>query len=540
MKALEARNLTDLPFGARRYPVVGRRGMVATSEPRAARAGLAMLEQGGNAVDAAIAAAVTLTVVEPTSNGIGGDAFALVWDGSELQGYNGSGRAPAALTLERVQAAGHAQMPETGWLPVTVPGAPRAWADLHDRYALLSFDQLFAPALRAAEEGFAVSPVVAENWGRAHGRYTAVDDPALAGWAPTFAPAGRAPAAGELWRSSEMASTLRAIARSQGDDFYVGSLAERMVRFAQESGGLWSAADLAAHRGQWVDPIHAALGEHEIHEIPPSGQGIAALIALNLLGGMGLDRFPRDSVESYHLQIEAMKLAFADAERYVADPDVVDVPVEALLEPAYAHRRRAAIGERAGSYEAGVPRYGGTVYLAAVDGEGMMVSYIQSNYMGFGSGIVVPGTGIALHNRGAGFRLEPDHPNVLSPGKRPYHTIIPAFLTRGGDPIGPFGVMGGAMQPQGHLQVALGTLLWGLNPQAVLDAPRWRVMGGRRVLLEIGTPRHIVEGLAARGHEITIPPSSGHFGRGQIIWRRADGCYVAGTESRADSLALAQ
>jgi gamma-glutamyltranspeptidase/glutathione hydrolase len=532
-------NLLEFPYPSRRVPMVARRGMVATTQPLAVRAGLGMLEAGGSAVDAAIAAATTLAVVEPTSNGIGGDVFALVWDGGRLHGLNGSGRAPAALTREHVAGLGHEEMPVRGWLSVTVPGAPRAWRDLHERWGRLPFEQVLEPAIRAAVEGYAVTPVVAYYWQRAARAYASNMGPEFRGWHETFTPEGRAPEVGEVWRSVEMAETLHTIAQTGSDAFYTGNLAEKIVAFARETGGLLSEADLAAHTSSWVEPIGTSYRGYEVWEIPPSGQGLAALIALNILEEFDLASLGRESVEAYHLQIEALKLAYADAFRYIADPEHGQVPTAELLSKEYAAERRAMIGKRAQFYGPGEPTRGGTVYLCTADNTGMMVSFIQSNYMGFGSGVVVPGTGIALQNRGAGFRLEPGHLNVLAPGKRPFHTIIPAFMTKDGEAVGPFGVMGGYMQPQGHVQMVLNTVDWGLNPQASLDAPRWQVDEALKgVMLEYGVARHLVEGLAARGHEVTVVPEGGGFGRGQIIWRMENGSLVGGSEPRADGLAL--
>jgi gamma-glutamyltranspeptidase/glutathione hydrolase len=332
---------------------------------------------------------------------------------------------------------------------------------------------------------------------------------------------------------------LRRIAATGADDFYHGETAERIAEFSRRTSGTMTAADLAAHTSTWVEPIGTSYRGYEVWEIPPNGQGLTALIALNLLEGFDLARLGRDSAAAYHLELEAMKLAFADAHRYIADPDKVDVPTAGLMSKGYAAERRSRIDDRARPREPGEPPRGGTVYLCAADGDGMMVSYIQSNFAGFGSGIVVPGTGVALQNRGAGFRLESWHPNVVAPGKRPYHTIIPAFLTRAGEAVGPFGVMGGHMQPQGHVQMVVNTIDWGLNPQASLDAPRWQVTSGQGVLLEHGIPRHVVEELSQRGHEISVAADGGLFGKGQIIWRLANGSLVAGTEPRADGCAVA-
>jgi gamma-glutamyltranspeptidase / glutathione hydrolase len=358
-----------------------------------------------------------------------------------------------------------------------------------------------------------------------------------AGFLPTFALGGKAPSAGDRFASPGHARTLRLIAERGAANFYTGEIGQAISAFARETGGLLGADDLAAHTSTWVEPISMNYRDHEVWELPPNGQGLAALIALGILDGLDVARAPRDTAAAYHLQIEAMKLAFADAHRYIADPQRADVPVRGLLDRAYLAQRRALIGETARAAEPGDPPRGGTVYLCAADGEGRMVSMIQSNFVGFGSGVVVPGWGIALQNRGTGFRLEPGHPNRLEPGKRPYHTIIPAFLTRGNQPVGPFGVMGGHMQPQGHTQVAINTIDYDMNPQAALDAPRWRVEMNE-VLVELETPRHVIEGLAARGHHIRVEAEPGAFGRGQAIWRLASGAYVAGSETRCDGCAV--
>jgi gamma-glutamyltranspeptidase/glutathione hydrolase len=429
-------------------------------------------------------------------------------------------------------------MPDDGWLPVTVPGQPAGWGDLHQRFGRLSPAEIIAPALAYAEEGFGVSPIVARNWGKAAQHYLSLPDPMFGHWAEVFTRNGRAPGAGDRWASPVHAQTLRALATRGVRDFYEGELAAKIVEFARSTGGLLSADDLAAHHSRWVEPISVNYRGYEVWEIPPNGQGLAALIALALLEGTDLAGHAHGSETSYHLQIEAMKLAFADAHRYIADPERVDVPAAGLLDPAYIAARRELLGPQARAPEPGVPPRGGTVYLCTADRDGMMVSYIQSNYNGFGSGLVVPGTGIALHDRGACFTLEPGHPNEAAGGGRPYHTIIPAFLTRGGQPVGPFGVMGGHMQPQGHVQVVTGTVDYGLNPQAALDAPRWRVASGLKVGFELETPEHLLKALDARGHEVEIGLERGDFGRGQIIWRLDEGIYVAGSDKRSDGAAV--
>ena len=531
-------NFHNYPFPSQRMPVMACNGIVATSQPLAAQVGLSILQRGGNAADAAVATAVALAVLEPTSNGIGSDAFALVWDGVQLHGLNASGRAPAALEAANVREQGYKAMPANGWLPVTVPGAPAAWSDLNQRFGRLSLAEIMAPTIAYAQEGYPVSPIVAQGWGSAANRFLRSKDQAVAGWATTFTKSGRTPGAGERWFSPGHAQTLKVLVERGARDFYEGELAEKIVAWAKATGGILTADDLAAHQNSWVEPISVNYRGHDVWEIPPNGQGLTALIALAILEGTDLPNHALHSEEALHLQIEAMKLAFADAYRYIADPECADVPTAGLLDPDYIASRRRLIGSQARVPEPGTPSQGGTVYLCTADRDGMMVSYIQSNYQGFGSGVVVPDTGIALQNRGACFTLEAGHPNEAAGGKRPYHTIIPSFLTRGGQPIGPFGVMGGFMQPQGHTQVVVGTVDYDLNPQAVLDAPRWRVTGGLDVDLEFGCPEYILTGLATRGHKVTVPVGRGGFGRGQIIWRLDDGVLVAGSDLRADGAAI--
>lgn len=532
-----------------RRPRYAGRGMVATTQPLAAEAGLHLLRAGGNAVDAALATAAALTVVEPTSNGLGGDLFAIVWAGGGLHGLNASGAAPAALDLDSLGRAGgghrgrsttdtggqqdvdrRVALPSLGWAPVTVPGQVRGWADLHGRFGALPFADVLAPAVELARRGFPLSPVVAANWARAIESYRRRAEPLLGEWFATFAPDGFAPRPGARWRSEAHARTLESIAASHGEAFYTGDLADAIDAHSRATGGWLCADDLAAHRGEWVTPLAIAHRGHLVHELPPNGQGIAALIALGVLG----DADEPDEGRRLHRRIEAMKLGFTDAFAHVADPRTDPVDVDRLLDPGRLAGLRGTITERASEPTAEGPG-SGTVYLAAADDSGVMVSLIQSNYRGFGSGIVVPGTGIALHNRGCGFVLDPGHPNVLAPGKRPYHTIIPGFLSRpDGQPVGPFGVMGGFMQPQGHLQVVERLLAEGLDPQAALDAPRWQWLAGRRVEVEPQLPARLVAGLVERGHDVRVQTDPGRFGRGQVIRRLASGVFEGGTESRAD------
>ncbi|MCP1677257.1 gamma-glutamyltranspeptidase/glutathione hydrolase [Natronocella acetinitrilica] len=523
----------DNPYARSREPVYAMGGMVATSQPLAAQAGLAMLREGGNAIDAAIATATALSVVEPSQNGIGGDAFALIWNDGQLHAYNGSGRSPAALTRENTGLGEGDAMPLLGWASVTVPGAPKAWAEVHARFGRLPLERVMQPAIHYARNGYPLGSVVAEYWRRGIATFAHLAGPEFAAWKETFLPAGFSPEAGRVWRSEAHAHTLERIAASAARDFYSGDLTAAIDRHARETGGYLRAEDLAVHRGDWITPISTDYLGHTVWEIPPNTQAIAALEALNILSGLDLPD-SRDTVESIHLQIEAMKLAFVDALAYVGDPDHMQVRTEELLSPGYAANRRQEISETACHPEAGAPSKGDTVYLATADADGMMVSFIQSNYLGFGSGVVVPGTGIALHNRGNSFQLKTGHPNEVGPGKRPYHTIMPGFLTRDGKAVGPFGVMGAYMQPQGHVQMMVNSLNYGLNPQASLDAPRWQWTEGRTVRVEQSMPAQVVQGLLARGHNVIVSPDETGFGRGQIIWRNAEGVLCGGSECRAD------
>ncbi|NEU31857.1 gamma-glutamyltransferase family protein [bacterium LRH843] len=523
------------PYPAKRNVVYGKRGMVATSQPLAAEAGLDILKKGGNAIDAAIATAACLTVVEPTSNGIGSDSFAIVWVDGELYGLNGSGAAPEALSIEALREAGYqGEMPELGVVPVTVPGTPGAWAELSRRFGKLPLTEVLAPAIDYAEHGFPLSPTLAKNWEKAFNNYSnQLKGEEFVAWFETFAPNGVAPKAGEMWSSPDHARTLRSIAETEATSFYNGELADQIDDFFRKHGGFLRKRDLASYKPEWVTPIKINYRGYDVWEIPPNGSGIVALKALNILKGFEFTE--KESVDTYHKQIEAMKLALTDGMMYVADSGRMTVPVEALLSDEYAEERRKLIGEKALVPEPGTPPKGGTVYLATADGMGNMVSFIQSNYMGFGSGIVVPGTGIAMQNRGHNFSLDPIHCNALTAGKRPYHTIIPGFLTKEGEAVGPFGVMGGFMQPQGHVQVIMNSIDFSLNPQAALDAPRWRWIKDKTVEVERHLPDHIVLDLVRKGHDIKISIDGAPFGKGQIIWRDPKtGVLAGGTESRAD------
>lgn len=520
----------EQPYASARAPLFAR-NVVATSQPLAAQAGLAMMREGGNAVDAALATAIALTVVEPTSNGIGGDAFAMVWEDGRLQGYNGSGRAPAAWNPERF--AGAARMPETGWDAVTVPGAVQAWVDLSERFGRLPFAQLFEPAIRYALEGFPVSAITAASWARAAQRFSGFPD-----FIAAFLPTGRAPVPGERFRCPDQASTLRRVAESRGEAFYRGEVAGRIVAAARADGAALVAADLAGHQGAWVEPLAQDYHGVRAHVLPPNGQGIATLIALGVLRRLDPQRHSVDSAEAVHLQVEAMRAALGLLHAHVADPDFMALPPEQLLDEGFLDELAADVDrERAGSGMPAGNLRGGTVYLSAADASGLMVSFIQSNYMGFGSGLVVPGTGIALQNRGAGFSLEPGHPNRVAGGKRPLHTIMPGFLSSEGKALLSFGVMGGAFQPQGQLQMILRLVDYGQNPQTASDAPRWQLLADGSLALETGFDARVAAALAAKGHPVHADRLPREFGGAQAALRLKDG-YCAASDHRKDGQAV--
>lgn len=531
----------EYKYASRRRVVHAKRGMVCTSQPLASQAGLTILQQGGNAIDAAIATAICQTIVEPTNNGLGSDCFALVWTGGKLHGLNGSGYAPQRLTPEAVAASGATEkMPLRGWEAVTVPGAPSAWAELHKRFGRLPFAKLFEPAIYYAEQGYPVSPIVARFWQEGIDALTSYkNNPAIAPWFATFDVHGNgvAPKTGELVTLPDHAKTLQILADSYCESYYRGELAQRLVEFSDKTGGYLSLEDLADYRAEWVEPVHINYHGYDVWEMPPNGHGITALMALNILKDMEIGA--KDTGDTFHKQIEAMKLAFADGMHYIADPRYMQTRVEELLSDAYAAQRRALIGETALEPTHGKPFCGGTVYLCTADGEGNMVSFIQSNYKDFGSGIVLPGYGINLNDRGAGFSLNPELDDYLAPRKKPYHTIIPGFLTHEGEAVGPFGVMGAYMQPQGHVQVIMNTVDWLLNPQSALDAPRWQWIAGKEIWLESSVAPEIVEDLRRRGHEVRVLEDDTTFGRGEIIWRDSNGVLAGATEPRADGVVAA-
>ena len=518
------------PYAWPRKPLLAANA-VATSQPLAAQAGLQMLAEGGSAIDAILATAITLTLVEPVSNGIGSDAYAIVWDGKQLHGYNGSGRSPAAWTPEYFK--GQKAVPERGWNSVSVPGCVSAWSELHAKWGKLPFERLFERAIRYGREGFLVSPTISAQWAK--------QVPILKGqpgFADAFLPDGTPPKRGQQFRWPAHADALEHIARTRGKAFYQGPLAEKIEAHAKKHGGALTAADMAAHKSDWVKPLEVNYRGYTLHEIPPNGQGIVALMALGMLEHFDLRSHPVDGPASVHLQIEAQKLAFADAWRYVADLDhMVEVKPAHLLDPGYLKSRAKLIDpKRAQEFGAGTPPKGGTVYLTAADASGMMVSLIQSNYMGFGSGVVVDG--ISLQNRAATFVLQAGHPNCVGPKKRPYQTIIPGFLTKDGKAVMSFGVMGGTMQPQGHAQVVVRIADYGQSPQAACDGPRFRFVQGMDVSVEENRfPPATLEGLQKLGHRIVTVDDYNQFGSCQAIWK-LDGGYFVASDPRRDGQAV--
>lgn len=528
------------PWRSERSCVIARRGMVATAVPAASAAGVEMLAAGGNAIDAAIAAAAVLCVVEPMMTGVGGDAFALLWSASEsrLVGLNGSGRAPAAASADAYRSRGLTSIAPAGILSATVPGAVHAWDTLARRFGALPLDVVLAPAIRAAERGFPVTELVAHYWSLLARLGVLRNDAARASWLAD----GAAPRAGSWFRAPGLARVLSEIADGGAPAFYEGTAGRAIVATSESEGGFFAAADLADHTSTWVEPIATTYRGVEVAELPPNGQGLAALQALNVLEC--LEPAPATSALDWHRRIEAIKVAFADRAAYYADPEHADVPIAALLDKIYAKRRAGQIGERARDVvHPGLAA--DTTYLCAADEHGNLVSFIQSLFTGFGSGIGCGDTGVVLQSRGAGFVLDPSHPNCLAPGKRPFHTIIPGMLLRDGRPSVAFGLMGGDVQPQSHLNFVANVVDHGLNVQEALDRPRFRFTGGRQVAIEApglavdegGTLR---DALARRGHDVVAPGEAlaDVFGGGQAIERRADDTLVGASDRRKDGCAM--
>ncbi|MDP1661171.1 MAG: gamma-glutamyltransferase [Phycisphaerales bacterium] len=537
---------------ATRVEATAARAMAATSHPLATQIALDVMRAGGTAVDGAIAANAALGLMEPTGSGIGGDLFAIVWDPAtkKLHGYNGSGAAPAALTVEFVKSRGLDAIPPHGPLPVTVPGCVDGWFALHERFGKAKMSDLLAPTIRSARDGFAMTPVIAEGWALNAKRLTkfpgfneqfmVADDSADSGW--------RAPESGETWKNPLLAATLEKIASEGRAGFYRGDIPARVEAYIKEQGGVLAAVDFASHHGEWVEPVSANYRGYDVWEIPPNGQGIAALQILKMLEGFDLKAMGWGTPDYVHTFVEAKKLAFEDRARFYADQRFVKTPVQRLISAAYAAERRTLIdpAKAALAPEPGViPTGADTVYLTVADSSGMMVSLIQSNYRGMGSGMT-PGLGFMLQDRGEQFALDPKHPNALAPGKRPFHTIIPAFITKDGQPWLSFGVMGGAMQPQGHAQIVVNLIDFGMTLQQAGDAPRIHHDGstepqgmvkpmtdGGVLNLEPGFPEATLAELKRRGH-VLKPAAIGVFGGYQAIRREADGTYTGASESRKD------
>jgi len=522
----------------RRAVVCGYNGAVATSQPLAAQAGLRMLLMGGNAIDAAIAAAATLAVVEPMSTGLGGDVFALIYWAKDRRVYalNASGRAPGTATVEAFRQRGLDRVPVRGILPVTVPGAPAGWTDLSARFGHLGLARALQPAIAYAEEGFPVSKGIARSWQEAEGLLREFPETAR-----VMLKNGHAPRFGERFSIPDLAQSLRTLAQDGPTPFYRGSIAQAIVATSKKLGGLLSLDDLATHTSTWVEPIVSDYRGYSVYECPPNGQGIAVLIALNILKGWDLSTLRWDSPPALHLKMEALKLAMADAARYVADPDHAFMPIEELLSESYAQERRMLIREGAvieRPHPGRLPTSHDTVYLCTADAEGNAVSFINSLYMGFGSGIVAEGTGILLQNRGNLFSLNPEHPNCIAPHKRPYHTIIPGMVTHGDKLRLCFGVMGGFMQPQGQVQVLSNIIDHGMDVQEAIDAPRFNYDQGRRFAIEPYFPSETLNTLQEWGHDLDIT-ALGNFGGGQAIMvDPTSGALLAGSDSRKDGCAL--
>ena len=521
------------PYRIQRNVCYGRRGMIATSQPFAAEAGFEMLKAGGNAIDAAVAAAAALTVCEPTSNGVGGDAFAIVWWKGKLYGLNSCGASSNNISIDKLKSLNFKSIPEYGWETVNVPGIPGAWASLSERFGKLPFHRLIEPAIEYAEQGFVVTPVLGYYWKKEYNKLVKVlKEDKYKSWFDTFAPAGRPPEIGEIVKYKYLGKTLRTIAETMSESFYRGDLAEKIDYFSKKTGGYLNIKDLENFHPEWVEPISVNYRGYDLFEIPPNGQGITALMALNILKGFDFSKSSR--AEVLHKQIEAIKLAFEDSIKYVTDIKKMKVKVSDLLSESYAEERRKYISDKAYTPAPSTHKDGGTVYLATADEEGNMVSYIQSNYIGFGSGLVVPDTDIALHSRGRNFSFDSKHHNALEPNKKPYHTIIPGFLMKGKKPVGPFGIMGGFMQPQAHVQFMMNIIDYNMNPQAALDAPRWIWMQDKDIRLEKSFYDYFAYKLEDKGHNIEYEKDELLFGRGQVIFRDEKGVLIGGTDARTD------
>lgn len=526
-------------YASRRNVIYAKNAVACTSVPLGAQIGIDIMKSGGNAVDAAVAMAAAMPLLEPTGNGLGSDCFALVWieRDKKLYGLNASGVAPMALSAERVRAMGYAEIPKSGWLPTMVPGAPAGWAELNRRFGIKPLTELFAPAISYAEDGYPVPVNVARQWERDSRRIArAMEEnpaPHEHWWKYFMKPDGTPYHAGEIFRFPDYTATMRKLAATNCESYYRGELMKQIVAFSRSTGGYFCEADFRNYHSEWVEPITQDYRGYTVCEIPPNGHGITVLMALGILNGMTMPE-KRESAECYHKMMETVKLAFADTKTYVADPRYMKTKVSELLNPSYLASRRALICNHALEPKTGDPHCGGTIYLCTADREGNMVSLIQSNYTIFGAGIAIPGTGISLQNRGANFTLNAESDNCLAGGKKSYHTIIPGFLLKNGAAVGPFGVMGAFMQPQGQVELLVNTLDYHMNPQEALDAPRIQWVGGKRLELECEAGNKIADELRAMGHEVSMVNDRILMGRGQIIWRSGNGVYIAGTEPRCD------
>lgn len=545
--AIAQDRITGEPF-ATRSVVLGQNGMVATSHPLATQIGLDMLKNGGNAIDAAIAANAALGLMEPTGCGIGGDLFAIVWDGQtkKLYGLNASGRSPKKLTLEYFEKEGMEKIPSHGPLPVSVPGAVDGWFELHGKFGSKPMTEILAPAIDYAKKGFPLTELIAWYMQRTVPFFESEGFPNID---DTYKSqnGGQLPNEGEIYKNPYLANTYQKIAKGGRDAFYKGDIAKTIGKFIKEQGGFLSAKDLAAHKSEWVEPVSVNYRGYDVWELPPNGQGIAALQMLQILEGYDFSDIEFGSTEHLHLFTEAKKLAFEDRAKYYADMDFFDVPVEDLLSDDYASERRNQIGERAGTYSAGEISAGETIYMTVADNEGTMISLIQSNYRGMGSGMAPPKLGFMLQDRGELFSLKRGQANTFEPGKRPFHTIIPAFMTKDGKPFLSFGVMGGDFQPMGHTQIVMNLVDFGMNIQEAGDAPRWDHTGGASpmgrttedtglIRTESGIPYSTIRGLMDKGHRMGT--ARGIYGGYQaILWDEGNKVYHGASESRKDGQA---
>lgn len=534
---------TKYNYPSRRNVVFANKGMAASTVPQVSQTGVEIMKNGGNAMDAAVAMASLLPLMEPTGNGLGADCFALVWSAKDqkLFGLDGSGVAPKNLSAKDVKDAGYESVPFEGWLPVMVPGSPSAWAQLRRKFGTKEMIELMAPAIKYARDGFPIAVNIEPQWKAEVARISGAKDKnpeAFQPWFDYFTKDGKAYSAGETFKNPDYATTLESLAQSDCESYYRGDIMKKIVDFSKKTGGYFEESDFTDFNAGWVEPITTNYKGYDVYEMPPNGHGITALMALNMLKDFDFGTH-RETAENYHKTIEAVKLAFVDTKKFVADPRYMKTKVEDMLSDKYADVRRSLITDTAIFPEAGDPSCGGTIYFCVADGDGNMVSFIQSNYNRFGSGIAVPGTGITLQDRGANFSMDPASDNYLEGGKKAYHTIIPGFLAKDGKAVGPFGVMGGFMQPQGHVQVVMNTVDFHLNPQESLDAPRFQWVGDKKVQLEREVPAHIAQDLAKRGHQVEIVNTNLGMGRGQIIWRMENGTLVGGTEPRSDGSIVA-